>query len=84
MLSLGLLRSTASKVAPAAQKLSVPAALNQTRTFVKYNWVDPLNLESQLTDEEKLVRYVNGGVGGERNRRYRLMIYNRSQGRSIS
>jgi hypothetical protein len=56
MLSLGLLRSTASKVAPAAQKLSVPAALNQTRTFVKYNWVDPLNLESQLTDEEKLVR----------------------------
>ncbi|KAM3587000.1 hypothetical protein VKS41_002047 [Umbelopsis sp. WA50703] len=56
MLSLGLLRSTASKVAPAAQKLSVPAVLNQTRTFVKYNWVDPLNLESQLTDEEKLVR----------------------------
>lgn len=56
MLSLGLLRSTASKVAPAAQKLSAPAVLNQTRTFVKYNWVDPLNLESQLTDEEKLVR----------------------------
>lgn len=64
MLSLGLLRSTASKVAPAAQKLSAPAVLNQTRTFVKYNWVDPLNLESQLTDEEKLVRYVNGSVGG--------------------
>jgi glutaryl-CoA dehydrogenase len=58
MLSLGLLRSTATKLAPTAQKLSVPAVCNQTRNFVKYNWVDPLNLESQLTDEEKLVRLV--------------------------
>jgi len=58
MLSLGLLRSTASKVAPAAQKLSVPAFGNQTRNFVKYNWTDPLNLESQLTEEEIAVRDV--------------------------
>lgn len=56
MLSLGMLRSTASKLAPAAHKLSAPAVFNQTRNFVKYNWVDPLNLESQLTDEEVLVR----------------------------
>ncbi|KAG0377460.1 hypothetical protein BGX24_006060, partial [Mortierella sp. AD032] len=42
-----------------------PTMLSNTRTmaskskaFVKYDWTDPLNLESQLTEDERSVRDV--------------------------
>lgn len=30
-------------------------------SFAKFDWRDPLNLEGQLTEEERLVRCVEGG-----------------------
>lgn len=49
-----------SRLQLASRAISVPI---QTRTmaskassFVKYNWQDPLNLDSQLTEEERMVR----------------------------
>lgn len=32
------------------------AMASKASSFVKYNWQDPLNLESQLTEEEVMVR----------------------------
>lgn len=37
--------------------LSIPAVDSIVVERVKYNWEDPLNLESQLTEEEIAIRY---------------------------
>lgn len=38
--------------------ITATAAYRQdlSNTFVKYNWEDPLDMESLLTDEERLMR----------------------------
>ncbi|KAJ9048327.1 hypothetical protein DSO57_1036170 [Entomophthora muscae] len=50
-----------SKAAPMVRAIRPTGQLcglrmGSSKSFVKYDWTDPLDLESQLTDEEKLMR----------------------------
>jgi len=53
------LRALTQAIKPAAMRAShVRTMASQSKAFVKYDWTDPLNLNSQLTEEEIAVRDV--------------------------
>ncbi|ORX60438.1 glutaryl-CoA dehydrogenase [Hesseltinella vesiculosa] len=45
-----------TRLVAVARSMQTRPMSSKASSFVKYNWEDPLNLDSQLTEEEKLVR----------------------------